>query len=937
MKTVHELLSYLESLNVKLWADGNRLRYKAPRGSLTDELRNQLRENKTEILMFLCKTKDSASSFPGAVRPVPRHGDMPLSFGQQRIWFFCQLEKETSVYNESFAFHLTGLLDMAVLEQSLTEIIRRHEVLRTIFPVTDGSPVQAIVPAQAASLSLVDMTGSPENEHEMQQLLTEETQRPFDLERGPLLRITLIRLGMTKHLLLVTMHHIIFDGWSMGIFNWELSVLYKAFSSGQPSPLPGLSVQYADFAHWQRQWLQVDGLQTEWNYWKQQLANAPPLLELPTDRPRPPVQTFQGCTERFQLCSELTQRLEYLGQQSGTTLFMTLLAAFATLLARYTNHDDIVIGSPIAGRNRIEIEPLIGFFANTLALRINLSGNPVFQDLLTRIREVAMGAYDHQKIPFEMLVAALRPERNLSTTPLFQAMFVLQNAPAAVPEFPGLTVTPAEVESGTVKRDLTLFMAKTGQGLRGAFKYNSDLFDMDTITRMTGHFQTLLEAIASDPDQRISDMPLLTGTEQHQMLVEWNDTKKDYPRNKCIHQLFEVQAEQTPDAIAVTFEDEKLTYSELNCRANQLAHHLQDLGVGPEVLVGICLERSLEMVIGLLGILKAGGAYVPLDPDHPRKRLAFMLKDTNAPILLTQKQLTEKLPAHESRVLFLDSDLTGTAEGNEENPVSETAGNNWVYVIYTSGSTGKPKGIPISHNALSNFLYSMQQQPGLTKQEILLAVTALSFDPAAFELFLPLVVGAQIVLADHETITDGIKLGDQITKHGVTVMHATPATWRLLVESGWKGKKTLKALSSGEALSLGLADQLKKRVGFLWNVYGQTEATVWSGIYKVEAEDSLIPIGLPIANITFYVLDAYLNPVPVGIPGELYIGGSGLARGYLNRPELTSEKFVANPFSREPDEARLYRTGDLVRYLRDGKIECNRSLPPQTTWFPCFA
>ncbi|MCP4104685.1 MAG: amino acid adenylation domain-containing protein [Desulfobacteraceae bacterium] len=918
MKTIHELLSYLQSLNVKLWAVGDRLRYKAPRGVLTDELRDQLQENKTEILMFLHKAEDSAP-----VRPVPREGDMPLSLAQQRIWFLCQLEKETSVYNESFAFRLTGALNIAVLEQSLTEIIRRHEILRTIFPVTDGSPVQAIVPAQSASLSLVDITDSPENEHdtEMQQLLTKETQRPFDLERGPLLRITLIRLGMTKHLLLITMHHIIFDGWSMGIFNWELSVLYKAFSSGRPSPLPDMSAQYADFAHWQWQWVQGDVLQTELDYWKQQLANAPPLLELPTNRPRPPVQTFQGCTERFQLGSELTQRLRYLNQ-SGTTLFMTLLAAFATLLARYTGHDDIVIGSPIAGRNSIETESLMGFFVNTLTLRIDLSDNPVFQDLLTRVREVTVGAYDHQDIPFERLVEALQPERNLSHTPIFQVMFALQNAPAPVLELPGLTVTPEEVESGTAKFDLTLFLTETGQGLKGAFEYNSDLFDRDTITRMIGHFQTLLEAVASDPDQRITDMPLLTETELHQMIIEWNDTKIDYPPDKCIHQLFEIQAERMPDAIAVIFEDEELTYSELNRRSNQLAHYLQQgLGVGPEVLVGICLERSLEMVVGLIGILKAGGAYVPLDPAFPETRLAFMLEDTRVSVLLTQKQLAEKLPIHETHVLFLDTEWDMIAEESEDNPGRRAVGDNLAYVIYTSGSTGKPKGVQIPHRALSNFLLSMQQCPGMVKHDVLLAVTTLSFDIAALELFLPLIAGARVVLADHETVIDGVKLADQITKHGVTVMQATPATWRLLLESGWKGKNMLKALCGGEAFPPGLANRLTKQVGFLWNMYGPTETTIWSGVCKVEAEDSLIPIGLPIANTSFYVLDVYLNPVPVGVPGELYIGGSGLARGYLNRPELTAEKFVTNPFSREPEEACLYRTGDLVRYLPDGKIE----------------
>ncbi len=930
MKAIYELLSYLKSLNVKLWADGDRLRYKAPRGALTNDLRDQLQENKTEILMFLRKTKDSAHSSPGPVRPVPREGDMPLSFGQQRIWFLCQLEKETGVYNESFAFRLTGQLDIAVLEQSLAEIIRRHEVLRTIFPVTDGSPIQVIASAQAASLSLADMTDSPENEHntEMQQLLTKETQRPFDLERGPLLRITLIRLGMTKHLLLVTMHHIIFDAWSMGIFNWELSVLYKAFSSDQPSPLPDIPVQYADFAHWQRQWLQGDVLQTELNYWKQQLANAPPLLELPTDRPRPPVQTFQGCTERFQLSSDLTQRLEYLNQyQSGTTLFMTLSAAFAILLARYTGHDDIVIGSPIAGRNRIETEPLMGFFVNTLALRINLSGNPVFQDLLSRVREVTVGAYDHQDIPFERLVEALQPERNLSIMPLFQVMFVLQNAPAAVPELPGLTVTPAEVETGTAKFELTLSLTKTGQEMSGALEYNTDMFDAATIIRMAGHFQTLLEAIASDPDQRISDMPLLTETELHQMLVEWNDTKIDYPLDKCIHQLFEVQAEQTPDAIAVIFEDEKLTYSELNCRANQLAHHLQGLGVGPDVLVGICLERSLEMVVGLIGILKAGGAYVPLDPDYPAERLNYMINDSQIPMLLTQEKLVTDLTEQKIHTICLDTQWRLISKENRTNTTSEVKPDNLAYVIYTSGSTGKPKGTMNTHYGVCNHLLWLQDTLRLTESDRILQKTPFSFDVSVREFFWPVLTGACLVVAKPEGHKDSSYLVRLICEQNITSIEIVPSMLQVFLEEpNVRACCSLKrVICGGEALYIDLQERFFTRLPEhteLYNLCGATEAAIDSTFWKCDPGSQLkiVPIGRPIANTQTYILDSCLQPVPIGIPGELHIGGVGLARGYLNRQELTNEKFIPNPFSEEP-ESRLYKTGDIAHYLPDGNIE----------------
>jgi len=601
---------------------------------------------------------ESVSSHTEDKQRISPRGESPLlpSFSQQRLWFLNQLEPDSSIYNVPVAFRLTGPLNVAALEQSLNEISRRHEALRTTFSVVDGQPAQVIAPKLNLTLPVLDLRELTEIERdaEVQRLVVEEAQAPFDLAQGPLLRASLLRLGQEEHVLMLTMHHVVSDGWSLNVLFRETTTLYQAFSTGEPSPVPELPIQYADFALWQRQWLQGEELESQLAYWKEQLDGIPPVLELPTDRPRPAVETFRGAKQSLFLPKSLTQSLKSLSQEEGVTLFMTLLAAFQTLLHRYTGLDDIVVGSPIAGRKQVETEELIGFFVNTLVLRTNLSGEPTFRELLRRVREVALKAYDHQDLPFEKLVEELHPERNLSHSPLFQVMFVLQNTPKQVLELPGLSLSSLEVESGTAKFDLTLSMTETELGMQGSLEYKTDLFDTSTIQRMLGHFQILLESIAANPDRSISDLPLLTDAEQHQLLIEWNDTKADYP-DQCIHQLFEAQVERTPDAVAVVFGTERLTYHELNRRANQLAHYLRSLGVGPEVLVGICLERSLEMVVGLLGILKAGGAYVPLDPEYPKERLAFMLEDAQVSVLLTQEQLQEGLGECEAQVVCLDS------------------------------------------------------------------------------------------------------------------------------------------------------------------------------------------------------------------------------------------------------------------------------------------
>jgi amino acid adenylation domain-containing protein len=858
--------------------------------------------------------------------PIPRSGDIPLSFAQARLWFLDQLQPNSAFYNIPIALHLSGQLNVAAIESSLNEIIRRHEVLRTNFTTIEGQPVQVIASTLELKLLFVDLQNLPfcEREVEAQRLVTTEAERPFDLEREPLVRAKLLQLDETEYVFVLTVHHIIFDGWSTGVFYGELAALYEAFCTGKPKVLPELPVQYADFAVWQRHWLTGEVKETQFNYWKQQLLGAPALLELPTDRPRRAIQTFRGAHQYAALPLELSQALAELSKRAGVTLFMTLYAAFVTLLYRYTGSSDIVVGTPVANRNRQEIEWLIGFFVNTLALRTDLSGNPSFEQLLGRVREVALGAYTHQDLPFEQLVEALQPERSLSYTPLFQVMFALDDASVPSMELPDLTVSEFSFETETTKFDLTLSMENTASGLIGVWEYNSDLFDAATIERMTRHFQALLEGIVANPIQSVSELPLLTERERHQLLFEWNNTTKEYPQDKCIHQLFEEQVERTPEAVAVVFEGEQLTYQELNARANQLAHYLQTLGVGAEVLVGICVERSLEMVIGLLGILKAGGAYVPIDPTYPQERLAFMVADAQVSILLTQERLVDTLPAHSAQVICLDTDWD-IASHSQENTDSGVTSDNLIYVIYTSGSTGRPKGTMNIHKALCNRLLWMQDTYELTSQDRVLQKTPFSFDVSVWEFFWPLLTGARLVIAQPGGHQDSAYLVQLIAREQITTVHFVPSMLQVFLESpNLESCCCLKrVICSGEALAKALQERCFVHLDTeLHNLYGPTEAAIDVTYWQCQRHSQLpiVPIGRPIANTQIYILDSQGKPTPVGVPGELHIGGDGLAKGYLNRPELTAEKFISNPFSHAPD-SRLYKTGDLARYLPDGNIE----------------
>jgi amino acid adenylation domain-containing protein len=860
-----------------------------------------------------------------AIEPYSRDRDLPLSPAQEPLWFIDQLEPGNPAYNLSYAVRLSGRLDVGALERSLNEIVRRHESLRTNLAVVNGQPVQIVSASLDLALPITDLEGLPpaQQEAKIQQLANEEARHRFDLKRDPLIRASLLRQGEQGHVLILTIHHTVSDGWSIGVFYRELSALYQAFSSGQSSPLPELRIQYPDFAIWQRQWLQEHALESQLSYWKQQLGSNPPVLELPTDRLRPAVQTYRGAKKFVAVSADLHHALKAVSQQERCTLFMTLLAAFKTLLYRYSGQDDIVVGSPIANRNRPELEGLIGLFLNMLVFRTDLSGDPTFRELLARVREVTLAAYSNQDVPFEKLVQALQPPRDPSRSPLFQVLFEV--SPMEALELPGLSVSTLEVDNGAAQFDLSLRLAEGAEGIVGHFEYNTDLFDAATIDRLAAHLQTLLASAALDPDQHISELPLLSEPEKHRILVEWNDTAADYAHHLCLHQLFERQTERTPDAVAVSFEGDALTYRALNHRANQLAHHLQRLGVGPDVLVGVYMERSLEMVIALYGILKAGGAYVPLDPEYPPERVAFMLEDTEVPVLLTQEHLVGSLPEHGARVICLDSDWEIIAREGMDSPTSGVTADNLAYVIYTSGSTGRPKGVMNSHRGISNRLLWMQDMYQLTEADRVLQKTPFSFDVSVWEFFWPLLVGARLVVARPRGHMDSAYLVRTVVQQGITTLHFVPSMLRIFLEDPEveQCRSLRRVICSGEALPYDLQERFFARLSAeLHNLYGPTEAAVDVSYWQCRRQSNLrtVPIGRPVANTQLYVLDRQMQPVPIGVAGELHIGGVQVARGYLNRPELTASKFVPDPFSDDP-QARLYKTGDVVRFLPDGNIE----------------
>ncbi len=938
---VGEFLAYLKGLEIKLWLEGEKLRFQAPKGVMTPEIKEEIAAKKPEILDFLKAAKIPTNTVDLEIIPVSRDQDLPLSFAQQRLWFLHQLSPDSHSYNLLDALRLEGNLNLLALEQSLSELIRRHEILRTTFPMVEGQPIQRIAPPSTVSLPLEDLQGLSKNEQteHLQEIAIAFSLKPFNLAKESLVQFKLLKLGFQEYVLLLKMHHIIYDGWSLSIFFGELSQLYAAFVQGLPSPLAKLSIQYADFAVWQRQWLTGEVLERQLNYWQKQLQDAPTILELPTDYPRPPIPSFRGDGQVFRLNQDLTQRLKRLSQKSGATLFMTLLAAFFVLISRCSGQLDVLVGSPIANRNSSAIEKLMGFFANTLALRGDMSRNPSFLELLERVKQTTLSAYAHQDLPFEMLVEKLQLNRDLSHNPLIQVMFSLQNTPQSEASLSGLKMEslPLSVEL-KARFDLEVNFWEVSDRLESVWCYSTDLFAAPTINQMGQHFQNLLTAIAANPNMGIFELSMLSDEERYQLLSLWNETHTDYPSDQCIHQLFEEQVKRTPDAVAVVCSQQQLTYNELNCRANQLAHYLQKLGVKPEELVGICLERSLDMIVGLLAILKVGGAYVPIDPDYPQERISFMLQDTQVKIILTCESLQTSLPNHQAIVICLDKDWQQINQASQDNLNSTVSADNLAYVIYTSGSTGKPKGVGVIHRSVNRLLFGVNYAH-LDATQRFLQMAPIAFDASTFEIWGALLHGARCVIFT-EDIPTATSLRNAIDKHGITILWLTAALFNKIIDDNSQALSGIKQLLiGGEALSVAHVHKALETLPLtqIINGYGPTESTTFTCCYPIpkqlEATIKSIPIGCPISNTQVYILDNYLQPVPIGVVGELHIAGAGLAKGYLNRPELTQEKFIPNPFEKDEvspptplnkggnEPSKLYKTGDLARYLPDGNIE----------------
>ncbi|MEG4208055.1 amino acid adenylation domain-containing protein [Microcoleus sp. Pol7_A1] len=860
------------------------------------------------------------------IQPQARTQSLPLSCLQQQLWFLNQLVPNHPFYNVPEAVRWQGALNIKILEKCLQALVQRHEALRTTFATEAGKLIQVIGPELEVRLSVADFRSVLDSETAVEKALQIEAQRPFDLRRSPLIRATLFCVSDTNHILLLNLHHIICDEWSFKVLFEELLVLYTAFTHNRPISLPKLTLQYADFAVWQQQCLERETSAQQIAYWKKQLKDAS-SLQLPTDRPRSPSPSYYGARHFLSLPEELTRQLKELSQREGVTLFMTLLATFQTLLYRYTGQTDICIGSPSANRHHSEVESVVGFFVNTLVLRTDLSGNPSFQELLSRVRDVALDAYTHSELPFEKLVEALQPaHRDRSYNPLFQVMFNLQNVPMSL-SLDGVTLERLQIDNKTAKFDLSLDLIETPTGIQGFLEYSTDLFEPETVARTGKHWQTLLAGIVANPAQRLSYLPLLTAAE-HQQFAAWNQTDVWYSKHLCVHQMFEAQVEQTPDAVAIIFGDRQLAYSELNERSNQLAHHLQTLGVKPETLVGICAERSLEMAVGLLAILKAGGAYVPLDPAYPQERLSFMLEDSQVAVLLTQTHLAEILPAHNVQVVYLDRPIAPTANSQEclQNPHSSVGQNNLAYIIYTSGSTGRPKGVAIEHRSPVTLIHWARSVFSPSQLAGVLASTSICFDLSVFELFVTLSSGGKVIVAKNALCLPHLSAANQ-----VTLLNTVPSAITELLRVRGVPASVLTVNLAGEPLSNQLVQQIYQHtsVQHVYNLYGPSEDTTYSTYALIEPGVEEIPaIGCPIYNTQAYVLDAQKHRVPVNVPGELYLGGAGLARGYLNQPELTAETFVPSPFAAEQavphpktSVPRLYKTGDLVRYRPDGKLE----------------
>jgi len=853
------------------------------------------------------------------LQPTPRRRHMPLSFAQQRLWLTEQIEPESPTYNLTTSLRLVGRLDVAAIERCFCEVVRRHEILRTIFTVEALGPAQRILPAHPVMLPVLEMPGSSRTARDAAALrcAREEACRPFDLRKGPLLRTALLRIDQEEHLLLLNVHHIVADGWSHGVIFDELSTLYAAFSRGDPSPLPEVALHYADFAHWQRQWLHGEVLDSLLSYWRRQLDGAPPRQLLPIAETRPAVGRNRGGRRRFRLSHDLSLALLWLNRSEDVTMFMTLLAAFETLLHRYSCQDDIVVGTIIANRNRAEFEKLIGFFANTLVIRTDFSANPSFRALLRQVRDTTLEAYAYQDLPFEKLVEELRPERSGTQTPFFQTAFVFQNYPTATVRLAGLTASHVDPGQATTVFDLTLSMTKTEERLAGTLEYDRDLFSDDAVQRMAGHFECLLKSIVRDPDRPVSQLPILPLAERSTLLSASIAPTTNHPGTKCIHQLFEDRVDRIPHSVALVFEDLQLTYHELNRKANRLAHYLQSLKVGPEVKVGICMERGVDFIVSLLAVFKAGGAYVPLDPEYPTERLVYQIKDSEISLLLTHSWTAQRQPHLETRPVCLDVDGERIARQKALNPAGEGTPNNLAYIIYTSGSTGKPKGVEVEHRMACNLARAQIELFSIGRRSRILQSASPAFDASVAEILQALLSGGVLCLARNESLLPGRNLIRLLHDAAITTVTFPPSTLAALPVAELPALGTI--ITAGEACPADLVARWSAGRRF-WNAYGPTEATVCATAARCSKKDSKPPIGRPIANAEVYVLDDEHQPVPVGIPGELYIGGQGVARGYHNRPDLTAERFVPHPYIAS-DGVRLYKTGDICRWLPKGDLD----------------
>ncbi|MEH2335593.1 amino acid adenylation domain-containing protein [Nostoc sp.] len=943
MKTLDELLLELGRLNIKVWADGKNLRYQAPKGILTSDILAQIKTYKTEILAFLNQSTIESQLIIKPVDATIKNDGLPLSFTQQQFWLLHHLEESNYIYNMVRVFRLEGDLDIPSFEQAIQCLIKRHSILRTGFKVVNGSPVQVITPYLTFDIPVIDLQNLSEIERisQAQRLLLQERTRAFDLNQSPVWRVTLIRLHPQTHLLMFNLHHIICDDWSIQVFLRELSALYQEVSTGKTASLPELPIQYTDFAHWQNQQSTLENFTQQLTYWQQQLADVVPVLELPYlndspsktlgDRNHNTKQAFQSGIVPFSLSTEVTRKLKQLSQQSGTTFFTTLLTAFAILLSRYTHQEDLVVGTVIANRTSAQTNPLIGAFVNTLGLRIQIPDNPTFRELLTKVQKVVLEAYAHSEVPFIKVIEALKIDRKLGNNPLLQVMFTLETIAQEELQLPGVMTTVLKLNKPTAAAtfDLTLNLWETNSELQGKLEYNAYLFNEEIIQRISAHFQTLLARIVESPNQRIGNLSILSATEREQLLG--NEIQGIESEFLCLHELFEAQVEKTPEAVALKFEGQQLTYRELNQQANQLAHYLQTLGVKPESLVGICVERSLEMIVGILGILKAGGAYVPLDASNPQERLNHILEDAQVQVLVTNSQLRNTLD-QSNFVVYLDKEADKIAQYSQNNLVSGVQDDNLAYMIYTSGSTGKPKGVLITHHNVVRLFKATEDWYQFNQADVWTLFHSFAFDFSVWELWGGLLYGGCVVVVPYEVSRDSQAFYNLLVAEQVTVLNQTPSAFYQLIQVDEHSKTTEKlslrvVIFGGEALSLPLLQPWFERHGDqlpqLVNMYGITETTVHVTICRltladVKATSSLI--GLPISDLQIYLLDKYQQPVPIGVVGELYVGGGGVARGYWRRSELTEERFVPNPFSNQQKE-RLYKTGDLARYLPTGELE----------------